>query len=112
MMGLLRHGEAPAENGRTQLELWHARSNQRDMYMTAVFGDIKTGIDILRQFIVPRAFTLRLVEFAEQEGILSVIKEMKSFTREEFCDRAAGQLKYKTGDSARKRMLFILLDFL
>lgn len=80
--------------------------------MAAVFGDIKTGIDTLKQFLVPRAFTLRLVEFAEQEGILSVIKEMKKFTREEFCDMAAVRLKYRTDDRARKRMLFILLDFL
>jgi ubiquinone/menaquinone biosynthesis C-methylase UbiE len=80
--------------------------------MKAASEDIKTGIDILRQFLVPRTFTLRLVDFAQQEGILSLMNGMKIFTKEEFCDRAAVRLKYKTGDRARKRMLFILLDFL
>lgn len=80
--------------------------------MSAVFGDIKTGIDILRQFLIPKAFTVRLIEFAQHEGLLKVMKEMEGFTKEDFCNRASIKLKYKTHDRSRKRMLLVLLDFL
>lgn len=80
--------------------------------MIVAFEDIKTGIDILRQFLVPRAFTARLTELARKEGILSVVREMKKFTKQEFCDTVEKRLGYKTDDAVRKRMLIVLLDFL
>ncbi|MBI5047548.1 MAG: methyltransferase domain-containing protein [Deltaproteobacteria bacterium] len=93
--------------------------------MAVAFENIKTGIDILRQFLVPKMFTVKLLEFAESEGILSVMREtgnspVRTFgggsdnlwTREEFYSAVHRRLGYETGNAVRKRMLAILLDFL
>jgi len=80
--------------------------------MAVAFENIREGINVLRQFLVPKVFTARLVEFAEEEGILPIIREVASFTSEEFCNTAAERLGYKTESAVRKRMLIVLLDFL
>ncbi len=80
--------------------------------MAVVFEDIHSSADTLRQFYIPRAFSARLIELIEKEGIFSIIREMGRFTRQEFCDVLEKQLGYRTGGAARKRMLLVMLDFL
>lgn len=80
--------------------------------MTSTIINIREGINVLRQFLIPRAFTPKLIEFTNKEGIFSVIGEMGRFTREDFYEALSKRLKYKTEDRARKRMVNVLLDFL
>lgn len=80
--------------------------------MNTTTENIREGVDVLRQFLIPRAFTARLIEFINKEGIFSVIGEMGRFTKEDFCEALSKRLRYKTEDRARKRMVNVLLDFL
>lgn len=79
--------------------------------MATVFENIRLDIDLLRQFLVQKAFTAKLLEFARNEGTFSIMRELDRFTGKEFCDAAAKMHAYKIDDAARKRMLFTLLDF-
>lgn len=74
--------------------------------------ELKSGMGLLRQYHVQRAYTLKLVEFAEREGLLGLMSAKREFTGNGFATAASLSLGYKMQDPFRKRMFLVLLDFL
>lgn len=74
--------------------------------------ELKSGIGLLRQYHVQRAYTAKLVEFAEREGVIGLMRAGQEFTKDSLVDAACKTLGYKLNDPFRKRMFLVLLDFL
>lgn len=80
--------------------------------MAKVFEDIRSGVALLKRFLVPREFSARLHGFSRHSGVTPLMEELGSFTADEFCAQAQRRLGFRAGDPQRRRMLTILIDFL
>ncbi len=74
--------------------------------------ELKNGMGLLRQYHVQRAYTVKLVEFAEREGVLGLMSTKREFTEGALVEAACKTLGYKLREPSKKRMFLVLLDFL
>lgn len=74
--------------------------------------ELKSGMGVLRQYHVQRAYTAKLALFAEREGLLGLMSARREFTSDWLVSAACKTLGYKLQDLFRKRMFLVLLDFL
>lgn len=73
---------------------------------------ISGRLNPLKLFLVPRELTSMLIAFSQGEGIISVMKGMKSFTIGTLIRRLSSDLGYKLDLPVKRRMIGTLCEFL
>lgn len=80
--------------------------------MLKCFVDLRDGVALLKRFLVQRAYSRKLVDWARKDGVISVLSKPGVFTTEDYLAALETGLGYKMQDDARRRMALVLLDFL
>ena len=67
---------------------------------------------LLNRFIVPRYITGELISFAEEEGILKILSELKSFSLDEINRTLEARKEYRLDEPVRKKMMADIISLL
>lgn len=73
---------------------------------------ISGRLNPLKLFLVPRELTGMLIAFSKAEGVISVMKGMKTFTRQALMARLLTDLGYRLDEPVKARMISTLCEFL
>lgn len=73
---------------------------------------ISGRLNPLKLFLVPRELTSMLIAFSMEEGIIGVMKSMKTFTPASLLSRLSSGLGYRLDVPVKVRMISTLCDFL
>ncbi len=72
----------------------------------------QSDLNLLRLHLVPKVMTARLIRFAEDEGVLEIIRKMRGFTLDALCRELELKLGFCFNSPVKRRMVATLLDFL
>lgn len=73
---------------------------------------ISGRLNPLKLFLVPRELTAMLIAFSRDEGIIGIMKSMKTFTSGALLSRLSSDLGYRLDVPVKVRMVSTLCDFL